>query len=751
MKSWPAKALLLAGAASLLAAIPALGQEQSPNPCCRPASTIRRPCRRPRKGDADAAHAAAANGAANRANPASPAAPGNAGEATDGNLIDLEEVALDQMLGPRPSNYFTVPAGQRTPGRPGRRCSSPGNFGLAPGAFGPDFGGRSAALMRALDAPLPSRWTSILLRRALLSRLDAPAGVNPVDFVAERASLLLRMGEADAARMLVQGVDVENYTPRMIEVAGQTALATADPSALCPLVGPARSRSNDVVWVLADGMCAALEGEAARATALIDQARNQAGTSIDLLLAEKVVGSGEQSRRGVEVEWNGVDRINPWRFGLASATGVEIPERLRNGMPPQITAWMARAPMVPLEQRLQAGAVAAELGVFSSNSLVELHSLMLDQLGEADSGGTVGARLRTAWAGRSVDERMTRDARALDGRRGAGRALCALDPDRRRCGADSGLERSLRRCRQPDRLDAERRHGPAGGALGRGGRAGRRWRSRLGLARGRRAAGRGRRSILAGSATFAGADDSPGQMRSQLLVAGLAGLGRISADQASPAGLRLGPERPLDPGDRPGGARAARPASVALLAGIGMQTARLDGRAAGISLPDRPCAARGRAGVRSADDRRRGRGAAVTDAQRGSAADRGLPRNDGRRGRRRAQHPACLRARPARRFRTARRRACRRPSPSRCKSLAEAWLPLKRATVARKAAALRRFFAFLQDEGMRADDPSAALPRPASERPLAQNPRSSGGRRAVRRDRAPQGGGRHCGAAARRA
>ena len=50
--------------------------------------------------------------------------------------------------------------------------------------------------------------------------------------------------------------------------------------------------------------------------------------------------------------------------------------------------------------------------------------------------------------------------------------------------------------------------------------------------------------------------------------------------------------------------------------------------------------------------------------------------------------------------------------------LAEAWMPLKRATVARKAAALRRFFAFQQDEGMRPDDPSSALPRPASERPL---------------------------------
>lgn len=57
-------------------------------------------------------------------------------------------------------------------------------------------------------------------------------------------------------------------------------------------------------------------------------------------------------------------------------------------------------------------------------------------------------------------------------------------------------------------------------------------------------------------------------------------------------------------------------------------------------------------------------------------------------------------------------------SAEKLKGLGEAWMPLKRATVARKAAALRRFFAFLADEGLRADDPSSALPRPGSERPL---------------------------------
>lgn len=50
--------------------------------------------------------------------------------------------------------------------------------------------------------------------------------------------------------------------------------------------------------------------------------------------------------------------------------------------------------------------------------------------------------------------------------------------------------------------------------------------------------------------------------------------------------------------------------------------------------------------------------------------------------------------------------------------LAGEWQPLARSTVARKAAALRRFFAFLADEGLRRDDPSAALPRPGTARAL---------------------------------
>lgn len=50
--------------------------------------------------------------------------------------------------------------------------------------------------------------------------------------------------------------------------------------------------------------------------------------------------------------------------------------------------------------------------------------------------------------------------------------------------------------------------------------------------------------------------------------------------------------------------------------------------------------------------------------------------------------------------------------------LGQLWADLSPSTVARRSAALRRFYGFLIDDGLRTDDPSAALPRPRLERPL---------------------------------
>lgn len=51
-------------------------------------------------------------------------------------------------------------------------------------------------------------------------------------------------------------------------------------------------------------------------------------------------------------------------------------------------------------------------------------------------------------------------------------------------------------------------------------------------------------------------------------------------------------------------------------------------------------------------------------------------------------------------------------------SLGAVWAGLAASSLARKCSALRQFYGFLVDEGLRAEDPSPALPRPRARRPL---------------------------------
>ncbi|HYD12122.1 MAG TPA: hypothetical protein VEC11_04690 [Allosphingosinicella sp.] len=571
------KAGLLAGAA-LLVAIPALSQERRPESLLPPGfgdpqtlpppeKATPRPPRQPEtpRQTPDSPPAQTGNGTetvAETENGVESAAEG------------VDEVAVDSSQLPRPTNYFTVPQGlERSTDLIGPLL--PGNMGFAADAFGRTDGFLLRALLRRTSAPLASRWASIVLRRALLSHLPAPAGVQPVDWAAERAAFLVKMGEADAARALVQAVDVEQYTPRMIEAAGETALATADPAALCPLVGPARTMSQDQLWLLADGMCAALEGEAARAGGIIDQVRGRGGANIDLALAEKVVGVGAETRRAAELQWDGVSQITPWRFGLASATGATIPANLIDNAEPRIRAWLARAPMVPIEQRLAAASTAASLGVFSSHSLVEIYSLQLDQTDPAEAAGTVGARLRMAWVEQDpasrlealrnlwaeVEAPVERQARLI---LTAGAASRIPVSDDYLADAPNLIASML-----SAGMDAEAARW--GSVVEAGGASDKAWALlALGAPRLNVAVDGGR------IGAFVSADDSPGQKRGPMLVAALAGLGRISMDQASSSGFRPGADdawtRAIDRA-----AQAREPGTVALLAGVGLQSSGWQG------------------------------------------------------------------------------------------------------------------------------------------------------------------------------
>jgi hypothetical protein len=279
--------------------------------------------------------------------------------------------------------------------------------GLDSAAFGAGQGQGLSRIMQVTSAPFLSRWVSILARRALLSQVDTPSDINGADWVAERAWLLLRMGEADNARLLIQGVDSDQFTRRLYSVAMQAQLASADPAGFCPLLPRARDFTDEPGWFMAQAICASFSADQGTASALLNQAeRRGIARGIDYRLAEKTVGAGPNSRRSVKIEWEGVNRLTTWRFGLATATNVEIPAALYASVGPQVRAWEARAPSLTLAQRLPGTAVASRLGVFSGAATLSYYSALADQ-DQTDAASTErGDLLRGAFAGESIRARI---------------------------------------------------------------------------------------------------------------------------------------------------------------------------------------------------------------------------------------------------------------------------------------------------------------------------------------------------------
>ena len=416
---------------------------------------------------------------------------------------------------------------------------TPEAAGINEQAWGGANGPFLSTLMRRMRTPLASRWVHIAMRDALLARLHAPVNVNPVDWVAERAWLLLRMGEADAARMLVAGVDVDRFTPKMTQVAVQSALASSDPPALCPLEDGIK-KYDAGIQRLVQAMCASLAGQPESAAAMIDQARRYGRIGgVDLTLAEKVVGAGASGRTAT-IEWNPVDNLTAWRFGLATGTGAVPPDKLMNAASPQLRAFQARAPLLSAQQRLPSAMIAAGLGVFSSQTMVDLYSSIYDSTDPSDLPETDAWQLRLAFVGKDAETRLAAIRKLLatgkDGlQKEAARATVARAATLVTPSEDLGKD-------APDLISAMF----AGGYD----QAAARWIPVVGsmddadndrcwamLALGAPNVNEVPAGRISG---FIRRDQSRDHARSALLVAGLFGLGRISAETANSLNSRYG-------------------------------------------------------------------------------------------------------------------------------------------------------------------------------------------------------------------
>lgn len=330
--------------------------------------------------------------------------PVGANAANKGNIAD--DGGMMMPADPAALARYDVPDyARRSTAMVGVIGATEGGFG--PRAFGSADGRFLQTLMRKMNAPIPSRWVSIGLRQALASKVTTPARLNGADFAAERAWLLVRMGESVVARAMVESVDVDRYTPKMYQVAMQAALASGDPAAICPVATKGRAVSRERAWILAEAMCAALSGMPDEAGPLIRAARRSgAARGIDLLLAEKIVGAGTKGQAAVTIEWDGVDRLTIWRYGLAMANGDEIPAALFSTVAPQVQFWRAQSPRLAATARAPAAELAAAQGVLSNAAIVDLFGKIDadEDQGTAELG--IARDLRTAYADPDREARL---------------------------------------------------------------------------------------------------------------------------------------------------------------------------------------------------------------------------------------------------------------------------------------------------------------------------------------------------------
>lgn len=323
------------------------------------------------------------------------------------SLAELEEMdpdEINEVLGLRPK--FDIPAAaRRAVERVGIIASAEGGFPARslrnqPGAL-------VVAALRASDGPVVSRWGHILLRRALASRLDAPQGLNPVDFAALRAQALSGMGEGAVARTLVQDIDGSEYNPALADAAFDAYLATGDILGMCPVARLQSDLRDDGEWELLQAICAAYLGEARSADRRLQRAYGTGvAEEIDVRLAQRYAGAAGEGSRAVNIEWEGVEELTPWRFALARALGEDLPEGLGSDLATDYAISDVLIPATPLLRRVEESETAAARGVLSSSAMVDLYSQLWasDRYDAADKD--LSAQLREAYVANTPEQRL---------------------------------------------------------------------------------------------------------------------------------------------------------------------------------------------------------------------------------------------------------------------------------------------------------------------------------------------------------
>ena len=344
-------------------------------------------------------------------------------------------------------------------------------------------------------------------------------------------------------------------------------LATGDIVGMCPVALLQGDLREDGEWQLARSICAAFDGEARSAERELNRALYR-GTAprIDVLLAQRYAGAAGEGRRAVNIEWDDVEELTPFRLALSRALGVEIPDNLVTSADETLTRTDVLIPAAPLGRRAVAADRAARDGILSARAMIDLYSQVFADPEVTGEPRDRAQLLRNAYVAAAPADRLE-----------AIRSLWGTEPDYGR-----QVLTAYAAARLPVDTDLVEEPAPFIASMLAAGldRNAMRWGSAvdegsegwalLALAQPDRSG-----TVSSGAVdSFADDDASAGKRKAGFLIAGLAGLGRMDEDAARSAasdlGFSLTRQSPWTAAIDRAGEYRNQPL-VALLAGLGMQ------------------------------------------------------------------------------------------------------------------------------------------------------------------------------------
>jgi len=228
------------------------------------------------------------------------------------------------------------------------------------------------ALMQSVRTSELSPAERRLLRRTILSPATRPVGSKAEALLAERARLMLELGEARAAAALVPQLEEETFGLDAETLAVDLDMASGQELTACSkLAGPVR---DGAYWLKLRAVCAVLENNVAGAQIAIEFAEAQ-GVMDDWTVAAIFAASGDSPNAPNARYDTGVN------IALSTKADLDTSEITVAADRPDLAAAVAQRQGVPIELRARFAETASEIGLIAA---VDRRDILLARLDDSE-------------------------------------------------------------------------------------------------------------------------------------------------------------------------------------------------------------------------------------------------------------------------------------------------------------------------------------------------------------------------------